>query len=330
MPPRPEAWPIQDLPLEHLSPDPLTGFALDPVPEPLSASIRQLGCTAPLIAAPGTEEWPFRVVGGHRRLSVLRGLGAATAPVRLAPAPVTGEDAVWIALQDNRPHRCYSDIEIGRALVRFAGAGLSESLLIDRVLPLLGQEPAKKRLQDFLAVGRFAEPLQRTLHDLGLPLRVFSILYRWDEPARAAVRNLLETLRPGVNKCRDLLELIDEIAGRESLGPAQVLEHETLQAALNTPGASAGDRYAAVHQVLFRRRYPHLSQLRSEVRRALESLKLDSRLKVRVPGQFETSELKVEFTFESKEGFTRSVEQLFRLTDSEALERLVQLIQKFR
>lgn len=325
---RPGDWPVHVLPLDRLTPDPATDFALSPVPASLTDSIRDLGLTTPLLAMP--EGAGYRVLCGHRRLSVLRQRAAATAPVRLAEPPPDAPGKLLLQLRDNRGHRTLSDIETGRALMRLAGAGLPEPELIDTALPLLGHEPAKKRLHDFCAAQDFPQALQQTLHDLKVPLRVYSILFRWDDPARAAGQQLLQTLQPGVNKCRDLLELVDETARRDRVSPAELLGGDALQDALGRDGLSGGERYQAVHALLFQSRYPNLSHLRGEVRRALERMKLDQRIKLRVPENFESDELKVEFPFQSREEFAQRVEQLFRLTDSTDLDALLQMFRDMK
>jgi len=328
MTPRPGEWPVHVLPLNTLAPDPATDFALAPVPEALAESIRELGVTTPLIAAPSGDG--HRVLCGHRRLSVLRAINAAAAPVRLAdPAPDTA-GKLLLQLRDNRGHRVFSDIETGRALLRLTTAGLGERALIGTALPLLGHEPAKKRLDDFLGARDFSSALQNTLHALNVPLRVYSILYRWDDADRAAGQHMLQTLKPGVNKCRDLLELIDETASRDALAPADLLGRVPIGEALRNEGASAGDRYQAVHRILFQWRYPNLARLRSDVRRALEQMKLDPCIRLRVPENFESDELKVEFPFQSREEFARRVEQLFRLTDATALDDLLNIFREMK
>ncbi|MFQ5482271.1 MAG: ParB/RepB/Spo0J family partition protein, partial [Nitrospinaceae bacterium] len=285
MDPNPGNIPVQTIPVSRLDPDPVTGFALAPTPPALERSIRGLGVLTPLLAAPA-EGGRRRVIAGHRRLEIARRLPAAAVPVRLlAVEPEAAVKLQW-QLQDNSTHRTYSDMEIGRALIRLAAAGMPETRLISHVLPLLGQEPAKKRLDDFLGAWDFSPRLQQVVHEVRLPVRVYSLFFRWGEPDREAAGALLETLRPGVNKCRDLLEMVEETAQRDGVTPAALFDRPEIRTRLEDASQPPGERFQAIQKIIFEWRYPHLFHLRAEARGIISRLRLDPGIRLRVPENF--------------------------------------------
>ena len=320
----PAEWPIEHVPTDRLRPDPATDFALSPVPEALTGSIRQLGVLTPLIACRQGEA--VAVVCGHRRLTLLNQLATQTAPVRIAPGPLGTARKLLLQLNDNRAHRTFSDIETGRALIRLSASGMNEDDLVGNVLPLFGQPVSKKRLHDFLNARDFSMDLQQLLHDLALPLKTYAMIFGWDDAGRKAAHNLFTHLRPGANKCRDLLELIDETAHRDGQSPARLIQNETVQKTLDDASLSPGDRYQAAHRFFFQQRYPTLSSLRTEVRLALGRMGLDGKIRLRVPEHFESGEMKAEFTFHTREEFVEKVERLFAAADSEALDVLLKIV----
>lgn len=320
----PGAWPIEHISIDRLRPDPATDFALSPVPEALAGSIRRLGVLTPLIACRQGDA--ATVVCGHRRLDVLNQMEAQTAPVRIAPQPLDTAQKLLLQLHDNRTHRAFSDIETGRALIRLTATGMKEDDLIGNVLPLFGQPVSKKRLHDFLGARDFSMDLQRLLHDLDLPLKTYTMFFGWDDTGRKAAHHLFTALRPGVNKCRDLLELVDETAHRDNVSPSHLIEDEAVREALGDASLSPGDRYQTVHRIFFQQRYPTLSSLRTEVRLALGRMGLDGKIRLRVPEHFESGEMKAEFTFHTREEFVEKVERLFAAADSEALDALLKIV----
>ncbi len=322
---KPAEWPLQSIPIEQLQPDPATDFALSPAPEKLAQSIRQLGLLTPLIAC--RQEETVSVICGHRRLAVAKDFGSATLVVRLAPAPPSPAEKLLLQLQDNHVHRNLSDIETGRALIRLSATDLDENKMIENVLPLLDQQTSKKRLHDFLKAREFSKYLQQTLHNLMVPLRTYAMLYPWSDNDLTAMQHLLTIMQPGANKCRDLFELIGETADRDGTTPASVISNPVIQDLLKDESLNAGDRYQTLHQHLFQKRYPTLSDLRIEVRRALNKMDLGDKVKIRVPEHFESGELKVEFTFKTHAEFIEKAECLFRASDSEALTDLLKIVQ---
>ena len=197
--------PIAHIPLADIGEEDLTQFSMDPPPDTLVQSITELGITHPVLLAPHGKR--FQIVCGHRRVECARLLKLETVPAFvLEDAPASAE-MLKQNLLENRGHRTYSDIEKGWIVHKLAQANVPEAEIIKDYLPLLDLERSKKLFVDLNQCAAFSKSLNVLLHGLNLPLRVFSILFRWDENSRTAAETLLGTLRPGVNKCRELLEL---------------------------------------------------------------------------------------------------------------------------
>jgi ParB-like chromosome segregation protein Spo0J len=61
---------IQYIPLGDIGEGALTRFSLDPAPEALVQSIRELGITHPVLLAP--KDKTYQIVCGHRRIECAR------------------------------------------------------------------------------------------------------------------------------------------------------------------------------------------------------------------------------------------------------------------
>lgn len=168
------------------------------------------------------------------------------------------------------------------------------------------------------------------MHDLNLPLRVFSILFRWNVDDHAAAETLLVTLRPGVNKCRELLELTDETAVKDNTSPQEILNRPEIQTPLNNTDLPVNEKYEAIHKQLRLWRYPVLTDLQKQVYRAIDQLKLDGKIKLRTPENFEGDQFKIELPFKTREELVTQVEQLFRVTDSDALDELIRIFKTIK
>ena len=319
---------IHDIPTEEIREDTLTRFSMDPPPDALLQSINALGITHPVLLAPASKG--YQIVCGHRRVECVRLLGFVSVPAFVlaeAPAPAA---LLKRNLIENRAHRTYSDIEKGGIVLKLAEAGILEAEIIQDYLHLLGLERSKKLFVDLQRCATFSKSLSTLLHSLNVPLRVFSILFRWDAESRAAAESLLDTLRPGVNKCRELLELTDETAVKENTSPQAIMSRKEIQTPLNNADLPINQKYDAIHQQLRLWRYPVLTDLQKQVYRAIDQLKLDGRIKLRTPENFESNQFKIELNFSSREELTAQVEQLFRATDAEALDELIRIFRDMK
>ena len=319
---------IQDIPLAEIGEDTLTQFSMDPPADTLVQSIKELGITHPVLLAPADQE--YSIVCGHRRVACARLLKLETVPAWVLNAVPLSADMLKRNLLENRAQRTYSDIEKGGIVHMLSGAGIPEAEIIKDYLSLLDLERSKKLFVDLRQCATLSKSLSTLLNDLNVPLRVFSILFRWDEDSRSAAESLLGTLRPGVNKCRELLELTDETAVKDNTSPQAILNRKEIQTPLNNADLPINQKYEAIHQQLRLWRYPVLTDLQKQVYRAIDQLKLDGKTKLRTPENFESDQFKIELHFKTREELVAQVEKLFRATDAEALDELIRIFKELR
>jgi len=299
--------------------DGLTDFSRGADPPGLRPSIAAVGLThPPVLTRHGAG---YRIVSGHRRVRAARALGLPTLPANLPDTAPDDEARLAFNLTENRAHRQYSDIETAAILSRLHRAGSGEARIIEQYMPILGLERSKKLLDDFLNTGKFADSLQQLLHDAGIPLRVYAPMFRWDDASRERAATVFAALRPGVNKWRELLLLIDETAGRDGVSPAALLDREDIRAALQSDEAP----YDAVREVLRHHRFPTLSQMQKKVWLAMDQLKLDERTRLCVPENFEHETIKIELAFKTEKELAAQVERLTKAAGSQAMRDLIRL-----
>jgi hypothetical protein len=321
--------PIGHIPLANISEEAnLTQFSMDPPPDTLEESVRELGITHPVLLAPHGGQ--HHIVCGHRRVECARLLKLETVPAFVLEETPSPAEMLKRNLLENRGQCTYSDIEKAGIVHKLKEAGIPESEIIKSYLPLLDLERSKKLFVDLQKCVPFAPSLNSLMHDLTLPLRVFSILFRWNADDHAAAETLLDTLRPGVNKCRDLLELTDETAVKDNISPQEILNRKEIQTPLNHADLPVNEKYEAIHKQLRLWRYPVLTDLQKQVYRAIDQLKLDGKIKLRTPENFEGDQFKIELQFKTREELVTQVEKLFRVTDSEALDELIRIFKTLK
>ena len=319
---------IQDIPLADIGEESLTLFSMDPAADTLAQSIKELGITHPVLLAPADRG--YQIVCGHRRVECARLLKLETVPAFVLDTSPAPADMLKHNLIENRAQRIYSDIEKGGIIHQFAEAGIPEAEIIKDYLPLLDLERSKKLFVDLQQCAAFSESLKVLLHSLNVPLRVFLIMFRWDEDSRSAAETLLDTLRPGVNKCRELLEMTGETAVKDNVSAHEILNRKEIQTPLNNADLPLNKKYDAIHRQLRLWRYPVLTDLQKQVYRAIDQLKLDGRIKLRTPENFESDQFKIELQFKTREELVAQVEQLFRVTDSDALDELIRIFNELK
>ena len=311
--------PIKNIALD----DRLTSFSLGAPSDFLKKSIEEVGIIHPITLIPIGER--FRIVCGHQRAKVSYSLTVNEIPARILDSEINDESLLVMNLSENQGHCHYSDIEKGLILFKLSEVDVSANRIIEKYMPLVNLEQSKKLLDDYLNISRLTMEIQTLLHEMNIPLRIFSVFFDWDMESIVAAEKFFSILRPGANKWRDILEWIDEISKRDKITPCKVFILPELQSALNQNGLAPNLRYERIRQILYSSRYPILNDMRIRLARALDSLKLDDKTKVHVQNSFESDEIRIEMKFRTREEFVNQLEKLVRASDSESLDELIRI-----
>ena len=303
--------------------DRLTYFSFGTPSNSLQKSIEEVGIIHPITLIPVGDR--FRIVCGHHRAKASSSLIVNKIPARILDSKIDDESLLMMNLSENHDHCHYSDIEKGLILSKLSEVGVSANRIIEMYMPLVNLDQSKKLLDDYLSISRLNIEIQTLLHEMNIPLRIFSVFFDWDIESIRSAEKIFSILRPGANKWRDLLEWVDEISKRDKITPCKVFKLPELQSALNQNDLASNLRYEKIRQILYSCRYPILNDMRIRLARALDSLKLDDKTKVHVQDSFESDEIRIEVKFRTREEFVNQLEKLVRASDSESLDELIRI-----
>jgi hypothetical protein len=315
---------LKNVALENISREKsLTDFSLSPVPEELITSIRGIGMNHPPVLAQDGEG--YQIITGHRRIAICRlenqdQIDAYVLEISLEPTA-----AIHFNLIDNLQHRAYSDIEKASILKKLDTSDATEEKIIKEYMPLLGLQRSKKLFLDYLKIKPLPTKLRQLLHDLRVPARVWSILGNWQEESLNAVEKVFTVLKPGVNKWRDLLELVDDLTQIEKRTAANIFNEETIQSILAMNDLQSHEKYDRIHNILDKRRNPIMSDLQKKVAILLDEMTLGPQTKIRAMDSFEEGEIRIEIRVRDQERLISEIEKLDHSARSDAMNKLIEL-----
>jgi len=272
----------------------------------------------------------WKVICGHRRANLCKTLGLADIPARVTDSDLDEETMLALNLTENRSHRSYSDVEKGRIIDKLLCAGVSGENIIKKYMPIMGLERSKKLYQEYSRVQCLETGLQYLLHELSVPLRIFSPLLRWSRADKNSAETLFSNVRPGINKWRELLELVEEIARIENLSPGNIFRREEIQSLLARSDLQAHEKFNQIMKSLKLWRYPVFTGLGIKIARAQDQLSLGPRTKIRIQESLETEEIKIEIRGRDQKSLVDEVEKLVTATRSPAMEELLRILRELK
>ena len=311
--------PLSDLDLN----DRLTDFSLNPngCPEKLLDSVKEVGIRHPISICSANK--PYKIISGHKRVQATIKAGLTNIPAFLVP---TMDNALVTNLKENFALRHYSDIEKGCILNKLIAEGIEEDTIIDLYMPLLELERSKKIFQDLILVEKIGPGLQILLHLSNVPVKVFQVFFAWTNENQEAAETFFTATRPGVNKWRDFLELTEEISRRDGIFPKDIFSAPATIETLEDKGLTPPQKYDRVQQALQEKRYPVLSDLKKQIARALDEMKLDDKTRFKYQETLESDEMKLELKFRDERELSQQVEKIFKALQSGSVEKLIKVI----
>ena len=288
----------------------------------LAASIGRTGLICPPILAPAGSRW--RVVCGFRRLAACRCLNWPHLDARLVPEPVDPWCCALWAVAENAAQRALNPVETGRALrlIRRNAPCEKDRREALAALRLPDNNTAEKRFSDLCD---FPEGVQRAVARGEVALATAAALGQMAPEVAEALASLFVALRFGLNKQREVVELIEEIARREGRSLQEVLAEPWLAALL----ADAGDDRARTgHQLraaLRRRRFPALTAAERRFEALRRRLPLTPQVQLLAPAGFEGRQYQLTLSFSSRAELARHRNTLDDLLAHEALDPILEL-----
>jgi hypothetical protein len=223
----------------------------------LAASVARLGLQLPPLVRRGAGGWA--VVSGFRRVEACRRLGWENLPARVAAEHRAPYACACLAVGENTLARALNPIEVSRSLA------LLERLHPERNVPpadlsALGL-PINPALATKLAgLCRLPEPLQEGVLEESIPFSMALELGGLETPTALALARVFRKLRPSLNKQREILTLVREIAGREACPIPDVLEDPELGRILDVDEGDANRKTGQLRAWLRRRRFPGMAR----------------------------------------------------------------------
>jgi ParB family chromosome partitioning protein len=275
----------------------------------LTASIHRIGLlAAPLVAPAGVG---FIVVSGFRRVSACAGLGWPAIPVRLARPDASPYQCALRAVGENSLQRPLNLIETSRALdllERHAAGG--------RVPPedaaALGLPSHPELMSRLQPLCRLPDAIQAAVLDGTLCLAMAGELGCMDADLGADFARLFLRIKPSLNKQRDIVTLVLEIADREGTDPRKVLQ-EACAAPAEGEDPDRNRQTQHLRRRLRERRFPALASAEKNFLALRQRLRLGADVRLTPPRDFEGTRFALTLDFQTVEEVVRLRDQLSRL-----------------
>jgi hypothetical protein len=141
---------------------------------------------------------------------------------------------------------------------------------------------------------------------------------------RAALLILMQQIKAGENHFKDVLDWLEEIALRDGIGIASLVE--SLAATIDDPRLGRNDKLKRLKDELRRLRFPRLARMEDEIQRRVRELKLAPGVSLTVPVGLEGGSVTVKIQAESAEEMRARLQSLAGAAESGPMNEIFALL----
>ncbi|MFO7708972.1 MAG: ParB/RepB/Spo0J family partition protein [Desulfobacterales bacterium] len=285
----------------------------------LDRSLQRLGLLfAPLVLGGARG---FTLVSGFRRVEACRRLGWDAIAVRILPESTPAYACALRAVAENSLQRPLNLIEISRALWLLAehapGGDVPPPDAAALGLPVHPGLCARLK-----PLCRMPPEVQDAVLEEAVSFAMACELALMPEAAAAAFAGLFRRLKTSLNKQREIVTLVSEVALREGGEPGGILGEPALSAVQNAADMDRNEKTRRIRRLLRQRRYPALASAEERFHDLRQGLKLGENLQLTPPRDFEGTRFTLTLSFDNLEEFGRlraKLDELARHPDFKTL-----------
>jgi len=264
----------------------------------------------------------FRIISGFRRLAACFTLGRQEATTRVVNPDSSSLECLRIAIADNAFQRPLNLIETSRALHKLSAYFNTDKHLAESASSLgLPSNPAViGKIKDLCLLP---EGIQSAILAGTIGLSMAMDLKKMDPHDAMALTQLFGDFKLSLNKQREILTLVKEIARRDSITEQMVLEDRQLQDIIIDPDLDRGLKARELRAFLRQRRFPQILKAEDRFKGWHQQLDLGSDITLIPPKDFEGTSYTLSMSFSSIAQLKSLRTKLDRILKHPALKKIV-------
>ena len=289
--------------------------------------IQQLGLMHPPIVK--QYDTRYRIISGFRRIAACRLMGWSRVPAFILNPDTPDDICALIAIADNSFQRPLNLVEISRSL-NLLSCYFKEEKLQLKFASLLGLSEHRTHIKKIEKIFHLPEPIQDAILSETISLAVaLDLAAAMDstelEPdTGVALVKLFEQLGIGINKQRQLMVLLREIALRENITVQQLLGHKAMRKILDSSELDRVQKSRQIKSFLQQRRYPTIARTAKKFEAQVKKLKLGNSATLAPPRDFEGTTYTLTLRFDSHADLLDHQSKLDRIVRSEEFKRFLE------
>jgi ParB family chromosome partitioning protein len=287
----------------------------------LIGSIRHEGLINPPLLA--KRSFRFTIVSGFRRIVACRHLGKKKIVARILDPGLSSLECLRWAIADNSLQRSLNLIETSRCLQKLSSF-LNNSKQLAETASHFGLPANLSIINKIKTLCLLPGPVQNSILADTVSLSTGIELGSLEPENGIAFAQLFDQLKISLNKQREIIMLVKEIARREKSSIKDVLEDSHLKEIMHNKKLDRSQKSRKIRYHLRQIRFPRISKTEQNFESHLKRLKLGKNIKLIPPKEFESATYVLNLTFSNLSEFNELRTQIEKLIQHPSFKKILE------
>jgi ParB family chromosome partitioning protein len=287
----------------------------------LIASIQHEGLIAPPLLVMRSST--FSIISGFRRITACRQMGWNDIDARILDPALSPLGCLRYAIADNALQRPLNLIEKSRCLQKLSSFLVSSEQLAESAFQL-GLPANPSIIAKLRTLCLLPEPIQHSILADTISLSMAIELGSMDSASGTAFVQLYDQLKLSLNKQREIVMLVREIARRDNMTVTGVLADSKLKDILHHEELDRSQKSQKIRYYLRQRRFPSIYAMEQKRGTHLKQLKLGNHMRLEPPKEFEGTTFTLSLHFKNLSDFQALQNRLEKLGQNPSFINIVE------
>jgi len=238
----------------------------------------------------------FTIVSGFRRIAACLKLDWKKITARILKPDIGALDCLRLAIAENALQRSLNLIETSRCLQKLS-LFIANSRHLAASASSLGLPDNPSIIDKIKNLSLLPRPIQNSILAETISLAMAKELESLEVDCAIAFTRLFDQLKIGLNKQKEIVTLVKEIARREGLSTQKVMEDKHFIEIMTHRDLDRGQKSCKLRAYLRQRRYPRIAEAEKTFEKHRKNLNLGSDIKLIPPKEFEATTYGLNLTF---------------------------------
>jgi ParB family chromosome partitioning protein len=269
----------------------------------------------------------YTIVSGFRRIAACRKLGWSEVFARILGPEQNHLEYLHLSIADNALQRPLNLIETSRALQKLASFGDSPKQLAEAAL-ICGLPSNYAVIQKVKDLCLLPQTIQDCILNGIISLTMANELAMMETDTAVEFADVFEQLNLSLNKQKEMVTLVGEIAHRQDISIRQVLSQESLKSIINDEDLDRGQKGRQLRAFLRQWRFPRIVDAERHYDFHLKKIKLGPDIKLIPPKEFEGTAFTLNINFSSIAHFKILLSVLNKVIRHPSFEKILTISKK--